>query len=218
MQPRGESESAGGQPKSRGGRPTREQSAHRRNHLLDTAAQAFVELGFAGASIDEIAARAGVSKPTIYAHFQNKAGLFTATVEHALYHRLETAEGVAEAGSGIEALRLQVANIISAAIEPTYLGLFKLYLAEGDRFPDLFTAFSTSTERSTRQLLIGVLEHYPEFQSLRVPAIVAANFILQCILSPVVRAVAEPSFQHNMDVKKEAYTIVDHALFGIMKP
>lgn len=218
MQPPEGRETTGEQRLSRGGRPTREEAAHRRKHLLDTAAQVFVELGFAGASVDEIAARARVSKPTIYAHFQNKAGLFAATVEHVLEHRLATAETVAKAQSGIDALRQQVALILAVAVEPTYLGLFRLYLAEGDRFPDLFVAFSTSTERSTRQALINVLEQYPEFQSLRMPIKAAADFILQCILAPVVRAVAEPVFRQTMSVEQQAATIVESTLFGIMRP
>lgn len=218
MKPHEGMDRTGEQHPSRVGRPTREQAVHRRNHLLDEAAKAFVELGFDGASIDVIAARAHVSKPTIYAHFQNKAGLFTATVEHVLQHRLGRARKVSAASSGVEALRQQVANILTAVMEPTYLGLFKLYLAESDRLPEVFLAFSNSTDRGSRQLLLSVLQRYPEFQSLRVSAEEAADFILQCMVSPAVRAVAEPHYRQNLSAEQEADKIIDRALFGLMSP
>jgi TetR/AcrR family transcriptional repressor of mexJK operon len=48
----------------------------KRRSILDAAAQLFGELGFERASVDAIALRAGVSKPTIYSHFGTKERLF----------------------------------------------------------------------------------------------------------------------------------------------
>ena len=59
----------------------------KRHAIADAALRVFLRRGFAGASIDEIAAEAHVSKPTIYAHFSSKEELFrrimAAIVEHA---------------------------------------------------------------------------------------------------------------------------------------
>lgn len=49
-----------------------------REHLLHAAAQVFAERGFAGASLDEVAARAGFSKGAVYSNFRNKEDLFLA--------------------------------------------------------------------------------------------------------------------------------------------
>lgn len=54
--------------------PTR--AAAKRQAILDAAAQLFAEEGYERASIDAIAAKAGVSKPTVYSHFGNKEQLF----------------------------------------------------------------------------------------------------------------------------------------------
>lgn len=53
----------------------------RRAQLMDVAVAVFAERGLAGASVEEIAARAGVSKPVVYEHFGGKENLYAAVVE-----------------------------------------------------------------------------------------------------------------------------------------
>lgn len=55
----------------------------RQRAILDAAARAFAEAGFAGASINTILAAAGVSKGAAYYYFDDKADLFATVVEHA---------------------------------------------------------------------------------------------------------------------------------------
>ena len=55
----------------------------RREHVLTVAAIAFVHEGFEGASMDRIAAAAGVTKPVVYNLFGSKEGLFAAVVDLA---------------------------------------------------------------------------------------------------------------------------------------
>ena len=56
-------------------------SAERREQLLTISREVFAERGFEGASVEEIAARAGVSKPVVYEHFGGKEGAYQAVVE-----------------------------------------------------------------------------------------------------------------------------------------
>lgn len=56
----------------------------RRAQLLDVALDVFVEQGYHAASMDEIAERAGVSKPVLYQHFPGKLDLYTALVSTAV--------------------------------------------------------------------------------------------------------------------------------------
>lgn len=53
----------------------------RRVQLMDIGKTVFAERGFAAASIEEIAQRAGVSKPIVYGHFGGKEGLYSAVLE-----------------------------------------------------------------------------------------------------------------------------------------
>ncbi|HEY9832621.1 MAG TPA: helix-turn-helix domain-containing protein, partial [Stenomitos sp.] len=59
----------------------RELSAEKTNAILDGAMQEFLANGYAATSMDKVAAAAGVSKATVYSHFQDKQGLFTALVQ-----------------------------------------------------------------------------------------------------------------------------------------
>ena len=56
-------------------------AAERREQLIDTARGLFAERGFDGTSIEEIAARASVSKPVVYEHFGGKEGIYAVVVD-----------------------------------------------------------------------------------------------------------------------------------------
>jgi AcrR family transcriptional regulator len=56
----------------------------RRKQLLDVGRVVFAEKGFDATSIEEIAARAGVSKPVVYEHFGGKDGLYAAVVDREM--------------------------------------------------------------------------------------------------------------------------------------
>ena len=62
----------------------------RRDQLVGVGRQAFAERGFDGVSMEEIAARAGVSKPVVYEHFGSKEGLYQEVVRREMA-RLEEA-------------------------------------------------------------------------------------------------------------------------------
>lgn len=83
----------------------------RRAQLKDVGREVFADLGFAAASIEEIAERAGVSRPMVYEHFGGKEGLYDAVVDREVGrligriseglagtdHPRELVEGAAEA-------------------------------------------------------------------------------------------------------------------------
>jgi AcrR family transcriptional regulator len=66
-----------------------EAKARTRARLLDAACEVFAEKGFAAASVDEIAERAGFTIGALYAHFDNKEALFLAALEQHYNHDLE---------------------------------------------------------------------------------------------------------------------------------
>lgn len=70
-------------------RRTTEQRAHRRQEILNAARQAFLERGYAAATIDSIAAKVQISPALIYKHFNGKPALFASIVEEGL-ERLES--------------------------------------------------------------------------------------------------------------------------------
>lgn len=60
----------------------------KRHAILEAAQELFLEFGYDGSSMEKIAKVAGVSKLTVYNHFQDKAQLFSAAIERACEERL----------------------------------------------------------------------------------------------------------------------------------
>ena len=72
-----------GAPGARGAR-TRMTGQQRREQLISVGRSLFAERGYDAASIEEIAARAGVSKPVVYEHFGGKEGLYAVVVDREM--------------------------------------------------------------------------------------------------------------------------------------
>lgn len=200
----------------RGGRPRREEAERRILHLLDTAAAIFIRDGYAGASIDRIAAEAGVGKPTIYTRFENKANLLKCVIDHILQNRLVTIDNQIASRTAVGALKEQLANIIAISIEPPFLGLFRLFLTEASKFPEIFAAFYATTEQQSKQLLLKQLVRYPEFASTRLPHDEIAALLLGLAASVVMMASAQPQMLGSLSPVDEAERIVDVVLYGAL--
>jgi AcrR family transcriptional regulator len=76
----------------------------RREQLLDVGRSLFAERGFEATSIEEIAARAGVSKPVVYEHFGGKEGLYAVVVDRDMQRLLERVTTTLTAGHPRELL------------------------------------------------------------------------------------------------------------------
>jgi AcrR family transcriptional regulator len=76
----------------------------RREQLVGIARALFAERGFEGTSIEEIASRAGVSKPVVYEHFGGKEGLYAVVVDRETEYLLGQVTGALSGGHPRELL------------------------------------------------------------------------------------------------------------------
>jgi len=74
-------------------------AAERREQLIEIARTVFAERGFDGTSVEEIAARAAVSKPVVYEHFGGKEGLYAVVVDREVRHLLDMMRDALTEGS-----------------------------------------------------------------------------------------------------------------------
>ena len=72
--------------------------AERRQQLISIGRALFAERGFDGSSIEEIAARAQVSKPVVYEHFGGKEGLYAVVVDREIGNLLRRFEAALDSG------------------------------------------------------------------------------------------------------------------------
>ena len=90
---------------ARGHRTQAERREQTRTALLDATVDCLVELGYARSSMQEICARAGVSKGAAQHHFTDKADLMAAAVEHLTKKRMDAlAESLGALPRGVDAI------------------------------------------------------------------------------------------------------------------
>jgi AcrR family transcriptional regulator len=117
----------------------RRRKAARPAEIVQAAMEVFAEKGFAAARLDEIAARAGVSKGAVYLYFETKEDIFRAVVEQAVAPNLEAVKAMAAAHPGPFADLLHgVARLVAGVVETTPLGgVVKMVIGEARNFPEL---------------------------------------------------------------------------------
>lgn len=121
------------------GRPL---ARERRTAILQAAARVFFEQGYAATSIDAIIDEIGGSKRNIYNEFGNKEGLFTALVTEIANEALQSLEVEHIEGLGLkEILKAFGWRLAHSYMSPTLLGVYRIIVADGQRFPKLAQAF-----------------------------------------------------------------------------
>ena len=122
--------------RGRVGRPPKALAGDIEARILDAAREVFLERGFDGTSIAEIAERAPASKPTIYARYSGKPALFAAIIERSLNELMNFGSYTAPAGTVQEKLVGLATTIVNRGLKET-LGLLRVTIGEAYRFPDL---------------------------------------------------------------------------------
>ena len=125
-------------PAVRFGRPPKGLAGAVEERILGAARKVFLERGFEGASIEEIAAAARSGKPTIYARFPGKEALFTAVVMKSVAANVARIQANTPTGATIEdRLENLGAAILQRILAGDVVGLMRVAFAEARRFPGL---------------------------------------------------------------------------------
>ncbi|HEX6959389.1 MAG TPA: TetR/AcrR family transcriptional regulator [Ferrovibrio sp.] len=174
------------------------------------AKRVFLERGFHAASMDLIAARAGVSKITVYAHYSDKATLFGAIIEDIAGQLTREIDQLAIAGLPPEqALRRVGATYLRLTLAPQSLALYRLLVAEAAHYPKLGRLIHQSGPRPIVATLARYLESRRE---LRIgDTLLAAEQFLGMVLGHRQLGLlldALPKAATRADIDK----VVDHAV------
>ncbi|MFI5732753.1 TetR/AcrR family transcriptional regulator [Kribbella sp. NPDC051587] len=171
-------------------------TAQKRRAITTAATEVFLQHGYLGASMDEVAAKAGVSKQTVYKQFENKERLFAEIVLGtngvlAVDLAAAYAETLNGATDAREALRALAFRLLESLTADNIVQLRRLVIAEADRFPDVCGAwFTGGFEKSLEtlgQALAGLTERglLREFDD---PTLVAYQFAGLVMYKPMNRA------------------------------
>jgi AcrR family transcriptional regulator len=157
-------------------------SARKRRAIIDAARTVFLRKGYDGASMDEVAALAAVSKQTVYKHFADKERLFTAIITGDIGAAEVLTHGLVEAlrdSEDIENdLRQFARRHIVEVTQPHLLDLRRIIIAEAERFPGLAGTWYASGPERAHAVLADQFQALAQRGLLRVadPLLAAQHF------------------------------------------
>jgi AcrR family transcriptional regulator len=145
-------------PAVRSGRPPKELVGAIEQRILDAALKVFLERGFAGASIDEIAEVARSGKPTIYTRFPGKEALFTAVMMRSVAANVAHFDSYTPTGANIEERLESIAvTVLEWILLSDSICLMRVAIAEAPRFPDLASSVYTMARERGGQAVARLL-------------------------------------------------------------
>ncbi len=133
---------------SDGGRAVSTQESPKRRQIREGATDLFLEKGFTRSSADAIAAAAGVSKATLYAHYEDKDDILADVIHHRVADmfavELPTRATDVAVGS-VDDVRTGLIDlyhtVVSAALRPDHIRLLRVVIAESPHHASVTAAF-----------------------------------------------------------------------------
>lgn len=155
----------------------------KRAAIINAAGGAFISDGFSGTTMDQIAARAGVSKLTLYRHFGSKEDLFGAALKSKC-DELMGPETLDQARTlplreGLISVGRAFLNLILA---PECMAIHRVLCVEAERNPGLARLFFQNAILYTKAKVIAFLTHHVDRGDLRIADVEIAAWDLLSLL------------------------------------
>lgn len=169
-------------------------SQRKRRAILEAATDVFLRSGFLGASMDEIAALAQVSKQTVYKQFASKEALFVAVVSIMTDQASDRVhKGLPELREGEDVsqyLEMYASRQLDVVLTPRLMQLRRLVIGEVGRFPELARVLYERGPRRAIAAFAMVLERLAARNLLTVddPSTAASHFNWLIMSAPLNRA------------------------------
>jgi AcrR family transcriptional regulator len=159
----------------------------RPSEILDAALIVFAERGYAGARMEDIARRAGVTKGTIYLYFDNKEAVFKTLVRDSIGATLASVAANARhfQGSAKNLLRFALTAMAQMLTTSDRVVLPKIIIAESGNFPELARFYREEIIDKGLALLSGVIQQGIEQNEFRK---VPVNHAVRLCVAPVLLA------------------------------
>lgn len=189
--------------------PRRRRKEARPSEILATALSVFSERGFAAARLDDVAARAGIAKGTIYLYFSTKEELFEAVVRDAFSPVLERMTGaMALPDMSCRALvELMIRTMYVQMVATERREILRLLVAEAKRFPDLVSFYHREAISRGKAIAGEILRRgiasgeFRDSPATRYPEVLMGP----AILAAVWKLVFEPVEPMDLDRMVEAH-------------
>jgi len=196
--------------------------AARPQEIIDAALTQFVETGFAGTRLDDVAKRAGLSKAAIYLYFEDKTALFKGVVQHAVGSNLGEVEAMLAGHRGpVAPLLPRILEFMANRIEHTPMAaVAKLVISESRAFPEIGQFYLKEVIGRGLPLMEGLIRRGVDQGEFRkVDAYLTVRSMIGPMLLAIIwRTVFEPIGAEKLDVRSLALHHADlmlHALHPV---
>ena len=154
----------------------------KRRQIMDGAHRVFMDLGFDGASMSEIARAAGVSKGTLYVYFTDKSRLFEAIVEQENLEHVKSAFDFDPGKSAEITLRDFGRAYIEVLCRPDGGSAVRTVMAIAERMPDVGRTFYKNVLEHTINRFAGYLDARVKANELQIDdcVLASAQFMMMC--------------------------------------
>ena len=194
----------------------------RPEELVAAALEVFVERGYEGTTLADVARRAGVTKGTIYLYFENKEALFKAVVRETIVPVIAQGEALARSftGSARDLLEQLVREYWRLVGETALAGIPKLMMAEAATFPELTRFYYDEVVARGHRLMAGVIERGITSGEFRpVDVMLAAKLAMSPLMhATVVRRAFASCMPEGFNIRAYLDPHIDLYLHGIAKP
>lgn len=193
--------------------------AARPQEIIDAALAQFVETGFAGTRLDDVAKRAGLSKAAIYLYFADKIALFEGVVQHAVASNLGQMETMLEGHRGpVAPLLPRILEFMANRIETTPMAaVAKLVISESRAFPEIGRFYLKEVIGRGLPLMEGLIRRGIDRGEFRkVDSFMTVRSMMGPMLLAIVwRTVFEPIGAEKLDVRALARHHADLMLHAL---
>lgn len=188
--------------------------------IVSAALEVFAEKGFAAARLEDIAARAGVSKGALYLYFETKQHLFEAVVREAVLPNIEAIEQAAKSVDIPFAMlaRMLVTRVAEFAGVSPLGSVVKMVIAESGNFPDLARVWHDQVVSRALGVMTGVIARAQERGEVRPgdPRYHAFSVVGPMLMGVIWREVLQPAGGAPVDLKVLAAQHIETALGGLL--
>jgi AcrR family transcriptional regulator len=127
--------------------------------LIEAGLQEFAEKGFAATRLEDVAARAGVVKGTIYLYFDNKEALFRAAIQSKIAPAIADVQGIVDTfpGDTESLLRLVFHTLYEKLVKGDVRVIMRIMISEGPRFPEILEYYHANTVCMGKRILTRIL-------------------------------------------------------------
>lgn len=188
---------------------TQEAKEERRQALLAAALDEFFERGFTAARMDDIAARADLSKGSLYLYFDSKDALFAALVEEYALPNVARIEAFAQ--SGLSGLSMMLRMAPALIRETPIPKIMKVLISEAPSFPEMATAYRRQVIERGLGAMTAMLKKANDAGEITIndPKLTARLVVAPMVMSALWRV----AFEHDAEARVDL-----DALFAAYEP